>query len=306
MRRRRHPILAVLSAALLSFSLAACGGEGSEGDTELVLAQQPWEDLMVENQIAKSVLKDLGYDVTMQELSVPVAANGMSTGQIDAYLGNWWPSQKSVFQKLIDKGDVEVLDTLVEGVAYEPAVPSYVAEKYGIRSLADLDEHREAFGGEILGIEPGTPGNQTIKNAINKDAYGLGDWKLVESSTPGMLSEVERRAKQQEPVAFLAWDPHWMNVTWDLVYLEDPENVWPGAGEIRVATSAGFADEHPDAAQFLSQMQVDKATASEWIHRVSQEGESAAAVAQDWISKNQGQIDKWLQGVKSASGKQAE
>ncbi|MPZ00604.1 MAG: glycine/betaine ABC transporter substrate-binding protein [Actinophytocola sp.] len=303
MRRRRHPILAVLSAALISLSLAACGGgQGSEGDTEIVLAQQPWEDLLVENQIAKSVLEEHGYRVTIQDLSVPVAANGMSTGQIDAYLGNWWPSQQSVFKKHIDNGDVEVLDTLVEGVAYEPAVPSFVAEKHGVRSIADLDENRAAFGGEILGIEPGTPGNQTIQDAIDKDAYGLGDWKLVESSTPAMLSEVQRKVKNEEPVAFLAWDPHWMNVTWDLVYLEDPENVWPGAGEIRVAARAGFADENPEAARFLSQMKVDKSTASEWIYQVSKKDKTPEAVASDWISKNQDQIDTWLQGVKSASG----
>lgn len=309
MLRRRHRFAAVLSAALISLVLASCGdGQGSqaEGDTELVLAQQPWEDLLVENQIVKSVLEDRGYSVEIQDLSVPVAAEGLSTGQLDAYLGNWWPSQQDVFQKHIDSGDVEVLDTLVEGVAYEPAVPSYVAEEYGVRSLADLDEQREAFGSEILGIEPGTPGNQSISEAIDADAYGLGDWKLVESSTPAMLSEVERRTKKDEPVVFLAWDPHWMNVKWDLVYLDDPNDVWPGAGEIRVAARAGFADENPDAARFLSQMKIDKSTASEWIHQVSQEGESPEAVARDWMSNNQDQVDEWLRGVPSASGGQAE
>lgn len=303
MLRRRYRAPAVLSVALISLVLGGCGGDqGSpEGDTEIVLAQQPWEDLMVENQIVKSVLSKRGYETTIQDLSVPVAANGLSTGQIDVYLGNWWPSQKGPFQKLIESGDVEVIDTLVEGVAYEPAVPSYVAEKYGVRSLADLDQHGDAFGREILGIEPGTPGNQSISNAIKTDAYGLGDWKLVESSTPAMLSEVQRRVNNDEPVVFLAWDPHWMNVTWDLVYLDDPEGVWPGAGEIRVVARGGFSEENPDVARFLSRMKVDKSTASQWIHRVGKKGESPEAVAQDWISKNQDQIDNWLQGVKSVS-----
>lgn len=308
MQRRRHRVVAVLSAALISLVLGSCGdgqGSQSEEDTEITLAQQPWEDLLVENQIVKSVLGQLGYTVNVQELSVPVAAEGLRRGDIDAYLGNWWPSQKGVFAEHIKSGDVEVLDTLVEGVAYEPAVPSYVAEEYGIRSLADLDANGAAFDRTILGIEPGTPGNQTILNAINSDAYGLGDWNLVESSTPAMLSEVEKRAKDNQPVVFLAWDPHWMNVTWDLVYLEDPENVWPGAGQIRVAARAGFADESPDVARFLSQMKVDKSTASEWIHQVSKEGMSPEAVASEWVKNNQDQIDKWLEGVKTASGEPA-
>ncbi len=57
---------------------------------------------MVENQLVKSVLNKQGYETTIQDLSVPVAANGLSTGQIDVYIGNWWPSQKGPFQKLIE------------------------------------------------------------------------------------------------------------------------------------------------------------------------------------------------------------
>jgi len=306
--RHRHRVLAVLSAALLSLSLAACGGGGQESaaeDTEITLAQQPWEDLMVENQIAKSVLTKLGYSVTIQNVSVPIGAQGLSTGDIDAYLGNWWPSQKSVFNEHLKEGDVEVLGTLVEGVSYSPAVPSYVAEKYDVHSFADLAENGDAFGRKMLGIEPGTPGNETILNAIKKDAYGLGDWNLVESSTSAMLAEVGNRVEEKQPVAFLAWNPHWMNVKWDLVYLKDPQHVWPGAGEIRVTARADLAKESPEVAQFLSQMKVDKATASEWINQVSQQGKPPAEVAKAWMKSNQDQIDEWLQGVKTASGKPA-
>lgn len=192
-----------------------------------------------------------------------LGAQALATGDADAYLGNWWPSQRSVFAKHLKSGDVDVLGTLVTGTTYAPAVPKYVADEHGIRSLADLESNADLFSGKFLGIEPGTPGNQYILDAIKQNAYGLGGWQLVQSSTPAMLAEVEHHVSQEKPVVFLGWEPHWMNVDWELVYLDDPQQVWPGAGEIRVATRKDFASDNPNVARFLSQLKIDRDTASE-------------------------------------------
>ncbi|GAB2518987.1 ABC transporter substrate-binding protein [Nocardiopsis aegyptia] len=288
----------------------ACGAQGIEQDVaggeEVLLVQQPWEDLVVENEIVRQVLEENGYEVTVQEVSVPIGAQALADGSVDAYLGNWWPSQEPVFSDHLDSGDIEVLGTLMTGTTYAPAVPAYVAEEHGVRSLADLDGNRDLFGGEFIGIEAGTPGNEYILDAIGDDAYGLGDWELVQSSSAAMLGEVERRADEQEPVVFLGWEPHWMNVQWDLVYLEDPEEVWPGAGEIRVLTRAGFESDNPDVARFLSQMEVDTATASAWINRLSKDGDPVETVAQEWIAQNTDEVEAWLDGVETADGQPAE
>ncbi|MFB9803350.1 ABC transporter substrate-binding protein [Streptomonospora salina] len=302
--------------ALSSLMVAACGGSdggsgggfGSDGgaETKVTLVEQPWEDLMVENEIAAQVLEGAGYSVEIEDLSVPLTAQALAKGDADAYLGNWWPSQEEVFSDPIDKGDVEVMSTLVTGVTYEPAVPKYVAEEHGVTSLADLSDSAEEFDGEILGIEPGSPGNNSIQQAIDDDAYGLGDFTLVESSTPAMLAEVEKRAEQEEPVVFLGWEPHWMNIEWDLVYLDDPEEVWPGAGEIRAASREGFSDDNPNVARFLSQMEIDRETASDWVYSVSQDDRSAADVAGQWVEDNPDTVQKWLEGVETAEGDPAE
>ncbi|WP_186356198.1 ABC transporter substrate-binding protein [Streptomonospora sp. PA3] len=305
--------IAAASVLVLTTSMAAaCGnpeggfGSGGGGETEVTLVEQPWEDLMVENQIAKQVLEDAGYSVNIKDLSVPLSAQALAKGDADAYLGNWWPSQKEVFGDSIDAGRIEVLTTLVTGVAYEPAVPKFVAEEYGVTSLADLEPNAEEFGGEILGIEPGTPGNNSVQKMIDEDAYGLGGWTLVESSTPAMLAEVQTRVDNGRPVVFLAWEPHWMNIEWDLVYLDDPEDAWPGAGEIRIAARDGFGDDHPNVARFLSQMRIDRETASEWVHQVSKEDVAPADVARQWISDNPDKVGNWLEGVETAEGEPAE
>ncbi|KOX13326.1 hypothetical protein ADL05_19450 [Nocardiopsis sp. NRRL B-16309] len=289
----------------------ACGGprgleQGGSGELDVQLVQQPWEDLIVENEIVRQVLDDAGYEVTVQEVSVPIGAQALADGSVDAYLGNWWPSQEPVFAEHLGSGDIEVLSTLMTGTTYAPAVPRYVAEEHGVRSLADLSENQDLFGSEFIGIEAGTPGNQYILDAIEDDAYGLGDWELVQSSTAAMLGEVERRADSGEPVVFLGWEPHWMNVQWDLVYLEDPEDVWPGAGEIRVLAREGFESENPNVARFLSQMEVDTATASAWINQLSKDGEPVETVAREWIAQNTDEVDAWLDGVETPDGQPAE
>ena len=307
--RGRHLAAALLTAPLLV--TAACSGnvEGfqgaSSGANEVRLLQQPWGDLVVENQIVSQLLGTLGYEVEVQQLSVPIGAQALANGQIDAYLGNWWPSQRPAFREHLGKGKVKVLGTLVTGTKYAPAVPKYVVEEYGIDSLAELDKHPKLFGRRFLGIEPGTPGNQYIADAISQNAYGLGDWQLVSSSTAAMLAEVNRRVAQHAPVVFLGWKPHWMNVQWDLVYLDDPRDVWPGAGEIRAVCSREFPNEKPNVARFLSQIKVDRATASDWIYQLSKEGRKASDIARDWIREHPETVANWLRGVKTLDGRQA-
>ena len=235
----------VVVAGCASDSEADAGGFADDaaggGADSVVFAEQPWVDLQVENEIAVQILEQLGYDASIKRnLSVENAASALGTGDLDAYLGNWWPSQEPTFGELIDEGKVGVVSTIVTGTEYAPAVPGDVADD-GISSLADLDEHADEFDRKIYGIEAGSPGNETIQKAIDEDAYGLEDWELVASGTPAMLAQVEKSEKAGDPIVFLAWSPHWMTVQFDTVFLEDPEKVWGGAGEIRTLTREASA-----------------------------------------------------------------
>lgn len=311
MRIMRRSLLGLTSlAAAMPLLLAGCGGDpkadafgaDSGGSHQVRFVQQPWADLVVETQIASDILKKLGYSPSVQEVSVPLAAQALSTGKADAYLGNWWPAQKPVFGEMIDKGSIAVSGTMLTGTEYAPGMPGDMAQKLKITSLADLAAHGDLFHHEILGIEPGTPGNQYILDAIKKNAYGLGKWKLVASSTEAMLAEVTRRVARNEPVVFLAWQPHWMVVKWKVTFLADPEKVWPGAGEIRVLTRSGLQKEDPNLVRFLAQMRTDSATASAWIDAYDNKKESAEDIAKAWLTANPDTVTAWLAGVKTVSG----
>jgi glycine betaine/proline transport system substrate-binding protein len=308
----RRTVALVASALLAGGSLVACSGESgddfaasTEGEHVARFVQQPWADLVVETQIAITLLNKMGYKASTQEVSVPLAAQALQTNQADAYLGNWWPSQQDTFKPILDAGQAEVAGTLMTGSEYAPAVPDYVVKNLGVKSLADLDKHADEFGREILGIEPGAPGNTTIQNAIKADKYGLGDWKLTESSTEAMLAEVSRRAAQNKPVVFLGWSPHWMTIEWKLQFLEDPEKVWPGAGEIRTLTRKGLGTDDANLKKFISQIKVDTTTASTWINEVDKEKKKPEDIANAWIAANPDKIKEWLNGVTTTGGEPA-
>lgn len=311
MRRRIGGLMAL--AVTVPLLLAGCGGStkaafdtgGGSGEHAVGFVRQPWEDLVVETQIASDILKKIGYSPSVQEVSVPLAAQALSTGKADAYLGNWWPSQKPVFGPMLDKGSVAVAGTLLTGTQYAPGMPGDMAQQLGITSLADLASHGDVFHHEILGIELGTPGNQFIIDAIAKNAYGLGKWKLVSSSTEAMLAEVERRVAKKQPVVFLAWTPHWMVPQWKVRFLADPKKVWPGAGEIRVLTRAGLQKKDPNLVRFLSQIHTDADTASAWIDAYGKKKQSAPDIAKEWMAANPDQVKAWLDGVKTVDGKDA-
>lgn len=251
------------------------------------------------------VLTKLGYTASTQEVAVPLAAEALATRRADVYLGNWWPSQQAVFTKHLDAGAVKVAGTVLEGTQYAPTVPGKVASELGVRSLADLDAHAEAFGRKIYGIEPGAPGNETISQAIARDAYGLGDWELVASSTEAMLAEVSRRAAAGKPIVFLGWSPHWMTTEYDLHFLDDPQAVWPGAGQVRSLIRADLAKGEPNLARFISRIRVDTTTASDFIRQVDKDGKPARTVAQEWMKAHPDEITSWLEGVTSLSGEPA-
>jgi glycine betaine/proline transport system substrate-binding protein len=310
--------LAVVATLGLSAVLTGCASDADSGDDDfassstgggtdsVVLAEQPWVDLQVENEIAVQVLGQLGYDASIKKnLSVENAASALGTGDVDAYLGNWWPSQEPTFGELIDGGDVDVVSTLVTGTEYAPAVPGDVSEELGVTSLADLDEHADEFGRKIYGIEAGSPGNETIQAAIDADAYGLGDWELVASGTPAMLAQVEKSQKDGDPIVFLAWSPHWMTVQFDTVFLEDPEKVWGGAGEIRTVTRAGFADDNPEIQQFLSNLTFTTDQAGEFYYAHDKEDQDLADIAAAWIEENPDVVADFLEGVEDADGEPA-
>ena len=263
----------------------------------------PWPGVTVKTEVVCQILHVMGYDTEQLEVGPPVIFRGLTTGDVDAYVGVWIPLQNEMFQPLKEKGAIDVIGTNLDESGSSLCVPAYVWNA-GVHSIGDLDKYADKFDHTIYGIEPGTGMNTTTDELIKRDVAGLGDWTQVGSTTPVMLSAVMDRVKQKKWVVFHGWRPHWMNVKIDMKFLDGvsgTENL-VSTGVVYTIASNDFEKRFPEARAFLRRLYVKGATQSEWINDFAYEKQPAEKVAHAWIAGNLDTVASWLEGVRTVDG----
>ena len=263
-----------------------------------------WTDITATTALASVVLEGLGYEPSADLLAVPVTYASLANGDIDVFLGNWMPTMEADIAPYLDDGTVESIGVNLEGAKYTLAVPSYLAEQ-GLRDFADIAAFADALDNEIYGIEPGNDGNRLIQDMIAADAFGLGDFEVVESSEQGMLAQVARYGRGEEPIVFLGWEPHPMNANFDLVYLSGGDDWFgPDFGGATVHTNvrAGYLDECPNVGQLIQNLSFTLAMENEVMAAILDDGEEPADAATAWLQANPDVLATWLDGVTTFGG----
>jgi glycine betaine/proline transport system substrate-binding protein len=274
--------------------------------------QPPWTGVKVKTATATRLLELLGYDTTTKTASLGISYKAMAGGDIDTMLSQWFPSARNLFRPFGIKGSLDIISPNLTGGTYTIAVPTYVYEA-GVTSIEDLNNNKARFGGEIYGIDSGSTGNDTVKRMISDDYAGLGDWELVPSSEPGMLSQVRKRTGDKEWIAFLGWAPHPMNINHDIKYLSGGAKYWgPNKGEVVVQTVSqkGFAWACPNVGQFLDNYNWTVDEQSLAMNYVRNEDMTPLEAGKRVIRKNPEMLDRWLGrsgiyqtgGIQSSSG----
>lgn len=295
----RHASTLLLAGAL------ALGGPLARAEDEacstVKLADPGWTDIAVTNGIAAFLLEGLGYKVKIDTLSVPITYGGLRDGQVDAFLGNWMPAQQGFFDQFIASKQVTQLAKNLQGTEFTLAVPTYVWNA-GVKTFADLDKHADPFSKKVFGIGSGAPANQSIQKMISGDEFGLGDWKLVESSEQAMLAEVGRAVKRERWVVFLGWTPHPMNVKYDMKYLTGGEKYFGSTGSVFTVTRNGYSEQCPNSGKLLANLAFDLKMENAIMAEVLEKNVKNADAVKAWIKANPQSLDTWLQGVKTRDG----
>ena len=250
------------------------------------------------------VLEGLGYEPSADLLAVPVTYASLANGDIDVFLGNWMPTMEADIAPYVADGTVESIGANLEGAKYTLAVPAYLAEQ-GLNDFADIAGFADALDSEIYGIEPGNDGNRLIQDMIDADAFGLGDFEVVESSEQGMLAQVARYGRGEEAIVFLGWEPHPMNANFDLVYLSGGDDWFgPDFGGATVHTNvrAGYLAECPNAGQLIQNLSFTLAMENEVMAAILDDGEEPSDAATAWLEANPATLDAWLDGVTTVDG----
>mgnify|MGYP003701508145 FL=1 len=296
-----------LGAASLAAALLVAGpaiAKDPDSCEDVTFSDVGWTDITATTAAASVVLDALDYDPETQILSVPVTYASLRNKDVDVFLGNWMPSMAADLKPYLDDGSVESLRANLEGAKYTLAVPSYVAAA-GVKSFADLAAHKDKFAGKLYGIEPGNDGNRLIQDMIDKDAFGLKGWEVVESSEQGMLSQVARAVRAKEWIVFLGWAPHPMNSNFDIAYLAGGDDYFgPDFGGATVYTNirAGLAKECPNLGKFLSNLAFTLDMENTIMGYILDDGMKPEKAAEKYLKAHPEMVMSWIEGVTTQEG----
>ncbi len=293
----------LLSAAMLAGTAPAMATDPESCHT-VRFSNVGWSDITATTALATSVLTGLGYTTEEEVLSVPLTYASLKNGDIDVFLGNWMPTMEADIAPFIKDGSVESVRANLEGAKYTLAATA-AATALGIESFKDIATHADELDGSIHGIEPGNDGNRLIRSMIDEDAFGLGDFKIVESSEQGMLARVARAAKRDTPLVFLGWEPHPMNANFDLTYLAGGDDFFgPNLGGATVFTNVrkGYLEACPNVGTLLENLEFTLVMENEVMSAILDDGDDPLSAASGWLKANPDVLGAWLDGVDALDG----
>ena len=299
---------ATASIALAVAALVTGHAQAAEPESCRVvrMADPGWTDITATTAATSLVLEALGYETETKVLSVPVTYEGLASGDVDVFLGNWMPTMESNIAPYRDAKTVDSVRTNLEGAKYTLATNAKGAE-LGIKDFKDIAAHSADLDGKIYGIEAGNDGNKLILDMIDKDAFGLkaAGVELIESSEQGMLAEVARADNEGKAIIFLGWEPHPMNANFKMTYLTGGDDFFgPNLGGATVATNtrAGYVAECPNTGKFLTNLSFTLQMENEIMGAILNDGTDPRDAAKAWLSAHQDVIGPWLDGVTTKDG----
>ena len=243
-----------------ALALSLVAGTAMADCETVIFSDVGWTDITATTATTTLVLDALGYDTDIKVLSVPVTYTSMAAGDIDVFLGNWMPTMEADIAPYREAGTVETVRANLNGAKYTLATNA-VGASMGIKDFSDIAANADALDETIYGIEPGNDGNRLIIDMIDSNAFGLEEFEVKESSEQGMLAQVGRAVQRDEPVVFLAWEPHPMNANYDLTYLTGGDDYFGpdlGGATVYTNTRAGYVEECPNVGKLLNNLRSEE------------------------------------------------
>ena len=284
----------------IALSLLAGTAFAADCDT-VTFSDVGWTDITTTTATTKHILEALGYKVNVKVLSVPVTYASLESDDVDVFLGTWLPAQQGAVGPYLESGEVEQVATNLEGTKYTLAVPAYTYDK-GLTDYSKIHEFAYSLDKTIYGIEPGNEGNGYLISLVDSNKWDLGEFKVVESSEQGMLSEVDRAVKDNKDVVFLGWEPHPMNAKFPLKYLPGGEDFFGGEGTVATVTRKGYAAECPNVGKLLTNLKFDLPMENAIMGQILNDGADPEAATLEWLKANPTVAAGWVEGVTTLDG----
>lgn len=271
----------LLLAALLS---AACSN--LDNNKKISIAYANWSEGIAMSHLAKVILEEHGYNVKMLNADLAPIFASLSRKKADVFMDVWMPVTMHDYME--QYGDrLEIISDIYDNARIGLVVPEYVT----IRSIEELNEHKELFSGKIIGIDAGAGIMKTTEKAL--DNYGL-DYKLMTASAPAMTTSLEKAIQKKEWIVVTGWTPHWMFGRYKLKVLDDPKQIYGKAESIHTVTWKGFSEKDPFAAELLRNIRLTDRQISSLMTAVEKTQKTETYAARQWIKAHQTLVDSWV------------
>ncbi len=292
MKETQITLLFVGLVALMAIFVSGCteGGDTVEAaQGEVSIGYVLWDGEIASTNVLKQVYERAGYEVEIIAVDAGPLYQGLANGEFDLTISSWLPeTQKNYWE--IYKDEIDYVGPNLEGCRCGLVVPVYVT----IDSIEELNEFKDEFGGEIVGIDPGAGIMQNTENAI--EIYDL-DYVLEASSSAGMATALKRAIDDEDWIVVTLWSPHWTFNRWDLKYLADPLKAYGTGDEATTLARMGLKEEKPGVyaiAERFTWTQEDISSVMMDIENGMPEEEAASK----WISNNPEKVEYWIEGEK--------
>jgi glycine betaine/proline transport system substrate-binding protein len=293
-----------LLASTVAFAFA--GSAYAAGCDKVVFSDVGWTDITATTAATSLVLEALGYETETKVLGVPVTYEGLASGDVDVFLGNWMPTMESNIAPYRDAKTVDTVRANLEGAKYTLATNAKGAE-LGIADFKDIAPHAADLDNKIYGIEAGNDGNKLILDMIDKDAFGLkaAGVELIESSEQGMLAQVARADNEGKAIIFLGWEPHPMNANFKMTYLTGGDDFFGpnlGGATVYTNTRGGYVAECPNTGKLLNNLVFSLEMENQIMGAILNDGADPRDAAKAWLAAHPDVIKPWLDGVTTKDG----
>ncbi|WP_438354714.1 glycine betaine ABC transporter substrate-binding protein [Microbacterium sp. CJ88] len=272
---------------LVNGALTATAPPSDGKGTITVAVFNGWDEGIAASELWKHVLEDKGYAVDLVYADPAAAYTGVANGQYDLALDTWLPITHADYMQTYG-------DQLVDLGAWndEAKLTIAVNEDAPISSLTELAAKADLFGNRLVGIEAGA-GLTTVTQNDVIPGYGLGGMEFAVSSTPAMLTELQRATDAGQNIAVTLWRPHWAYNAFPVKDLEDPDGLLGAAEGIHSVASTSFADEFPDVQKWISAFRMN----NELLYSLEDamfngaSGDDHGPAVAEWVAANRTWVD---------------
>lgn len=262
------------------------GGTPSQVNTETIeIGMNNWAENIAISNMWEQILEKRGFNVELVVSQKGTVWTGIAEGELDLSPEVWLPYTDKPYIKEYKEEVVVGEEPWYKKTGLGLVVPTYVK----IDSITDLNAHKQKFDSKIVGIDPGASLMDLTRKALKK--YDL-QYKLIESSGPGMMSALKKAYDNKEPIVVTLWNPHFAFARYDLKYLKDPKKVYGEGDDIYYMTREGFADDYPKVKKWFDNWKMSHKQLADLMAAINDAGDPKKGAA-NWIEKNQDLIKTW-------------